>query len=58
MPIKNPESDKETLATVVCRSFAIAGKPGRYMSMENGPNAVREPNNRIRKKCRVLVIGS
>src|SRR3954468_9199184 len=30
--------------SVVCRSAAIAGKAGRYMSMANGPTAVSSPS--------------
>jgi hypothetical protein len=56
IPIKKPDSDKETFATVVCRSFAMAGNPGRYISMEKGPSAVSDPNNKIRKKCFLLVM--
>jgi hypothetical protein len=32
----------DTLATVF-RSSAIQKKPGKYISIENGPSAVREP---------------
>lgn len=32
-----------TLATVVFRSAAIPEKPGKYISIENGPSAVRKP---------------
>jgi hypothetical protein len=41
---------------VVCNDFAIAGKPGRYISIENGPNAVSEPKISTVKKYRCLVI--
>ena len=47
MPIKKLESDKAIFATVVCRSSAIAGKPGKYISIENGPRAVNIPNINI-----------
>ena len=47
IPIKKLESDKEILATVVCKSAAIEGKPGRYMSIENGPIADKRPRIRI-----------
>ena len=47
MPIKKLESDKAIFATVVCRSSAIAGKPGKYISIENGPMAVNIPNINI-----------
>jgi len=36
----------------------MAGKPGKYMSIENGPSAVRLPNMRIRKKYVFLDIRS
>src|SRR5437868_14609991 len=39
IPIKKLDNESETVATVVFKSFAIAGNPGRYMSMENGPIA-------------------
>jgi hypothetical protein len=32
---------------VVFKSAAIPENPGKYMSMENGPNAVSEPKIRI-----------
>ncbi len=43
MPIKKLESERETLATVVERSAAMSGKPGRYISIEKGPIEVRNP---------------
>ena len=48
--MKKPDKERETLEAVVCKSLAIAGKPGRYMSIEKGPNAVKLPKMRIRKK--------
>src|SRR5690349_12846793 len=51
MPIKKLDKDSVTFATVVCRSFAMSGKPGRYMSMEKGPMAESTPRMRIIKKC-------
>lgn len=42
--MKKLDKERETSAVVVFRSFAIAGKPGRYMSIENGPKAVRLPS--------------
>src|ERR1700689_1532654 len=48
MPIKKLDSDKETCAIVVCRSKAIAGKAGRYMSIEKGPMAESKPRTRIK----------
>ena len=35
------------MSTEVCRSFAIAGKPGRYISIENGPIAESKPSIKI-----------
>lgn len=49
MPIKKLDSERETCATVVFRSLAIAGKPGKYISIENGPIAESIPNTSIRK---------
>lgn len=43
MPIKNVASDKETLGTSVFKSCAIDLKPGKYISIENGANAAKEP---------------
>ena len=40
----------ETLATVVFKSFAMPENPGKYISIENGPKAVNEPNIRINLK--------
>lgn len=40
----------------LCRSLAIAGKPGRYISIEKGANAVKAPNMMMRKKYLLLVI--
>ena len=36
-------SESETFAAEVERSLAIAGNPGRYMSIEKGVSAVRLP---------------
>jgi hypothetical protein len=43
IPIKKLESDSEILATVVFKSAAIEGKPGKYISIENGPIADKRP---------------
>jgi hypothetical protein len=43
MPMKKLLSESETFAAEVDRSFAIAGNPGRYMSIEKGVSAVRLP---------------
>lgn len=50
IPIKKLDRDNEIFETVVCKSAAIAGKPGRYMSMEKGPIAERSPNMSISLK--------
>ncbi|GEO11425.1 hypothetical protein SAE01_39210 [Segetibacter aerophilus] len=47
IPMKKLESDNEIFATVVCRSAAIEGNPGRYISIENGPIADKRPNIKI-----------
>ena len=49
IPIKKLERERATCATVVCRSAAIAGKPGKYISIENGPMADSIPNITIIK---------
>ena len=49
MPIKKLESERPIFATVVCRSAAIAGKPGKYISIDNGPMADNMPNISIVK---------
>jgi hypothetical protein len=43
MPIKKLDKEYPTTSTVVPKSFAIAGKPGRYISMEKGPIADNNP---------------
>jgi hypothetical protein len=48
MPIKNDERDNITDAMVVFKLLAISGKAGKYMSMDNGPIAVRKPSMRMR----------
>ena len=54
--MKKLESESATFETVVSKSFAIAGKPGRYMSMEKGARAVRDPKIRIKRKYLLLFI--
>lgn len=49
MPIKKLDSERETCAIVVSRSLAIAGKPGKYISIENGPMADNMPKTSMRK---------
>src|ERR1043165_9679591 len=53
MPIKKLDRESEIVATVVFRSFAISGNPGRYMSMENGP--IAESNPKIKTSKNLLV---
>ena len=48
--MKKLESERATSSVVVCRSLAIAGKPGKYISILNGLSAVNVPNIRMRKK--------
>jgi hypothetical protein len=43
-PNKITDKVMDTLATVV---FSAPRKTGKYMSIENGPSAVREPKIRI-----------
>lgn len=56
MPMKKLDKESETSATVVPRSWAMAGKPGRYMSMEKGPRAVSVPKIRMREMYFLRVI--
>ena len=49
MPIKKLDKERDTLPTVVFRSAAIAGNPGRYISIENGPIAESIPKISIIK---------
>jgi hypothetical protein len=58
IPIKKLDNDNETCAVVVFNDFAIAGNPGKYMSIENGPNAVSEPNIKTVKKYLCLVMNN
>jgi hypothetical protein len=50
MPIKKLESDRATSETVLFRFFAMAGKAGRYISIDSGPIAVNRPMIRITVK--------
>ena len=43
-PVKKLDKESETCAVVVWNDFAIAVKPGKYISIENGPSAVSEPS--------------
>ena len=58
IPIKKLDKDNETCAVVVFNDFAIAGKPGKYISIEKGPNAVSAPNIKTVKKYLCLVINN
>jgi hypothetical protein len=44
-PTKKLAREYDTMSTEVSRSSAMAGKPGKYISMENGP--IAESNPRI-----------
>jgi hypothetical protein len=48
MPIKKEDNDNITEATVVFKPFAILGKAGKYISIDNGPIADKRPNMRIK----------
>ena len=43
MPIKKLDSERVTAETELWRLLAIAGKAGRYMSIDSGPIAVSRP---------------
>jgi hypothetical protein len=43
MPMKKLDRERETRATVVWREAAMEGKPGKYISIENGPIADNSP---------------
>ena len=45
--MKKLERESDTCATVVLRCAAIAGKPGKYISIEKGPMADKTPRIRI-----------
>ena len=49
MPIKNVANDSETFGTSVPKSKAIALNPGKYMSIEKGAKAAKEPSIIINK---------
>ena len=46
----------DTLATEVCKSLPICAKPGKYISIENGPRAVKEPKISINLMYFIFVI--
>lgn len=49
MPMKNVAKESDTFGTSVFKSFAIALNPGKYMSMEKGASAARQPRINMRK---------
>ena len=51
--MKKLDKESEIVATVVSRSFAMSGNPGRYMSIENGP--IAESNPKIKTSKNLLV---
>ena len=53
--MKKLEREYDTASTVVFKLSAIAGNPGKYMSMENGPMADNKPR-RIIKNVRCLLV--
>lgn len=56
IPIKKEDKEREICATVVFRSAAIAGNPGKYMSIEKGPIADKLPSIKIKKNFRLPFI--
>ena len=58
IPTKKDDSDNATRVTVVPKEAAMSGKPGKYMSMENGTMAVRSPKSSIVMKrfCLVMML--
>ena len=48
MPIKKLDKDNATVDSVLFKSFAMSTKPGKYMSIENGPSAANEPKINMR----------
>ena len=56
-PIKKLESESATFAVVVFNDRAMLGKPGKYMSIENGDNAVKAPNiSTVKKYCFLVML--
>jgi hypothetical protein len=49
IPIKKLDNERATCGTVVFNAAAMAGKAGRYISIEKGPIAESNPNIRIVK---------
>ena len=58
MPMKKLLSESDTLAAEVDRSLAMAGNPGRYMSIEKGVSAVRLPRISISETYLDLVMAT
>ncbi len=49
--MKKDDNESITEATFVFNPFAMLGKAGRYMSIDNGPMAARSPKISMRKNC-------
>ena len=56
MPTKKKDKERATFAEVTLIAWAISGKPGRYMSIENGTMVVKRPNNKMVRDLLFLVI--
>jgi hypothetical protein len=54
--VKKEDSERATLAEVTFIDLAMSGKPGKYMSIENGTMAVKRPSNKIVSDLLFLVI--
>ena len=54
--MKNADSESATDDSFVFKSLAISTKPGKYMSIENGPSAAKEPKIRMRENLFCLAI--
>jgi len=57
MPTKKEDRERATLADVTFIDWAISGKPGKYMSIENGTMVVKRHSNKIVSDLLFLVIG-
>ncbi len=51
MPIKNEDKDNITEETELFKLVAIAGKAGKYISIDKGPMEVSSPNIRMMRNC-------
>jgi hypothetical protein len=58
MPMKKLESESVILDTVVCKLVAMAGKAGRYISIDSGAMAVRSPIIRITLKLKFIFLSA